>query len=441
MQEKASYWDRVKFLANDTNVKADTFFPLNSIHTSGLIGFDGSSNGIHSQQDLIDIGYGSNVSAYSIIKKIAQTGASIKLDLYKIDKSGKRVLVDSGELFEILKYPAVMQGKNLTQYDWMEIALTYLLATGNLYQRGVTATGFGDIWQQLEFLPSGITTPIIPDSFFKEPLGYEVNDMVATKPYGFKEVIHTKFVSLTTHGLNYFIGLSPLQAAMYSLTGSTDIQKAISVMVKNQGVRGVLTNESERSMTAEERDQAQNIADAKLRGTSKFNKVMVSNSKMNYLQIGMSATDLKIIESGVLTDRQLCNAYSFPSVLLNDPANTSYNNQRTALESLYRLATIPVVHKILQDVNSQFIIQWSKRDKAKYELCMDTSGIEALQPDQIIEAQKDKTVSDAIIAVLIAPITQESKIQTLVYAHGIDEDKAKLIVGNALPPVTKPTIV
>ena len=67
---------------------------------------------------------------------------------------------------------------------------------------------------------------------------------------------------------------------------------------------------------------------------------------------------------------------------------------------------------------------------------LNTSDIEALQGDQSLDAQKDKTVSDAIIAVLAAPISQESKIQTLVYSHQIDEATARKIVGNALPTPT-----
>jgi HK97 family phage portal protein len=430
-----SFWEKIQHLSN-LNVKADNFYPLNSTAISGLIGFDSTENTIQSQQQLIDTGYGQNVTAYSIIKKIAQTGASLPIYIYTTDKTGKKVKVEKGDLFETMKRPATMQGESLSQYDWMEMALTYLLTTGNLYQYGVKATGFGDLWYQLQFLPSGFTCPIVPNSYLSQPLGYSFYDMNKTVNFKFEEVLHTRFISPTTYGLNNFIGLSPLQASIYALTGSTDIQKAIAVMVKNQGVRGVLTNESDRSMTNDERIQAQSIADAKLRGLDKFNKVMVANTKMNYLQIGMSSTDLKIIESGILTDRQLSNAYSFPSVLLNDPANTSYNNYSEAVKALYSIATIPVVTKILDDLNNIWIAQWSKRDKQNYSLEVAVDEIEALQKDQKVIAEKDKINSDAIIAVLASPISQDSKKNILVFTHGLDEETAKAIVGTAMPILT-----
>lgn len=418
----------------DLSLKGDTFIPLTSSKSSYLLGFDGSQGTSKSQQELIDTGYGLNVTAYSIIKKIAQTGASLPLRLYVENKKGEKELVEKGELFELLKRPCMVQGESLSQYDWMELALTYLLASGNLYQKGFQITGFGDLWQGVEILPSGRTSPVVPNSYLVQPLGYEFEDMVSTVNYQYDEIIHTRFISPTTYGLNNFLGLSPLQSAVYSLTGSTDIHKAISVMVKNQGVRGVLTNESDRPMDADVRKKAQRIADERLRGLDNFNKVMVSNTKMNYLQIGMSATDLKIIESNILTDRQLCNAYAFPSVLLNDPANTSYNNYREAMKALYSIATIPVVEKILDDFNLHFISQWSEAERVKYKFEIAKDEIEALQEDQILEAQKDKVNSDAIIAVLSAPISQESKIQILMYTHSIPEENARLIVGNAVTP-------
>jgi HK97 family phage portal protein len=434
---KQSFWEKIVNLSN-LETKGDTFIPLNSVgaYVNTLMGFEGSDSSIKSQQALIDTGYGQNVTAYAIVKSIAQTGASIPIDLCVLNKAGESEVLTKGEFFETLKRPAMMQGESLSKYDWMEMALTYLLTTGNLYQKGVKATGFGDIWFNLEFLPSGLTCPIVPNSFFAQPTGYEVQDMNYTIQVPFDDVLHTRFISPTTYGLNNFIGLSPLQAAVYSLTGSTDIHKAIAIMIKNQGVRGVLSNDTERSMTPEEKAQAQSVSDSKLSGVSKFNKVMVSNAKLTYTQIGMSATDLKVIESGVLTDRQLANAYAYPSVLLNDPANTSYNNQMTANKALYTRATIPVVEKIIDDLNNIWVKQWSKRDGVNYQLKLNTSDIEALQGDQILDAQKDKTVSDAIIAVLAAPISQESKIQTLVYSHQIDEATARKIVGNALPTPT-----
>ena len=183
-------------------------------------------------------------------------------------------------------------------------------------------------------------------------------------------------------------------------------------------------------------EQAKILADKAsetIRGVKNFNKVHVANADMNYLQIGMSATDLKVIESGVLTDRQLCNAYSCPSVLFNDPSNSTYNNYITALKTLYTDAVLPVCNKLLADNNKDWLGQWSLKDNKRYSWQLDTSGIEALQSDQKVEAEKDKSVMEGVNIIMAMPITDEGKQSLLIDTYGYSEDAAKVIAKTVIP--------
>ena len=239
--------------------------------------------------------------------------------------------------------------------------------------------------------------------------------------------MHTKYINPSDKGLQSLEGLSPLQAALYSLTGSSDIQKAISIMVKNQGSRGILTNKGERPLNNEEANRIKNSVNEKIRGIENFNSIHVTGTDVNYLNMGMNATDLKIIESGVLTDRQLSNAFSVPSVLFNDPANSTYNNYTTALKSLYTDAVLPVNNKILQDINNGWLAQYSLRDNKRYRIIQDTSSIEALQADQKEEADKDKANMEGVNTVLNMPITDEAKSRLLQITYGYTEEIANEI--------------
>jgi len=327
----------------------------------------------------------------------------------------------------MLQTPGIYQGKVLSQDDYLEIILTYLLTTGDIYQRGLTSIGFGDLWQQMEILPSGYTLPISGKSYLSPVQGYQFTDKMNTFRIPTEEVLHTKYINPSTLGLQSLEGLSPLQAALYSLTGSTDIQQAISVMTKNQGVRGILTNKGERPLTGEEAKIMKNSVNKKIRGVDNFNSVHVTGVDVNYLNMGMNAADLKLIESGVLTDRQLCNAFSVPSVLFNDPANSTYNNYTTALKSLYTDAVIPANNKILSSINSEWLSQYSLRDGRVYKLVQDTSGVEALQADQKEEAEKDKANMEGVNTILNMPITDEAKSRLLQITYGYPEEIANEI--------------
>jgi hypothetical protein len=149
---------------------------------------------------------------------------------------------------------------------------------------------------------------------------------------------------------------------------------------------------------------------------------------MSYEQIGMSATDLKVIESGVLTDRQLCNAYSVSSRLFNDPANSTFNNVKEATKSLYTEATIPTLNKILEDINFSWLGMWSLRDNKRYSVSLDISGVEALQDDQKVEAEKDKIRMEGVNVILTMTISSEAKAGLLQSEYGYSEEEAQNIV-------------
>ncbi len=406
--------------------QVQTLYSLTDHQPIGLDFLNQNTLNNQSEQQLIDTGYGQNVTAYAIIKKIAQTGADIPKVL--IDENDPEEIIEEGEVFDMLQRPGKYQGETLSQFDYFEALITFLLSSGNTYQRGLTATGFGDLWQKMEIYPSGKTTPLAGNSYLSAIQAFQFTDKDFQFNIPTDDILHTKFVNPTTMGLNSLEGLSPLQAAIFALTGSTDIQKAISIMVKNQGARGVLSNKSDRSMDEKEARLLSDKANEKLRGIKNFNKIHVTNTEMDYVQIGMSATDLKVIESGVLTDRQLCNAYSVSSRLFNDPANSTFNNVREATKSLYTEATIPVLNKLLEDINFGWLGMWSLRDNKRYKIQLDTSGIEVLQDDQKIEAEKDKIRMEGVNVILTMTISSEAKSGLLQSEYGYSEEDANKIV-------------
>lgn len=415
----------------------ENFYRITDQTTSGLIGFEGFNKSNQNEQKLIDEGYGSNVTAFAIIKRIADAGADIQKDL--IDENNPEEVITEGELYEILQEPGFLQGEVLTQFDYFESLITHLLASGNCYQKGQAPLGFGKEWRRMEILPSGLIYPLVDDRSYRTPIkGYQFNDKNG-QPIKFEadQVIQTKYVNPTKHGLNSYEGLSPLQASLYSLTGSNDIQKAIAIMVKHQGARGIITNKGERILDPEEVDNISDRLNADIKGLQNFNNVHATSSDLDYVQIGLSANDLKIIESGVLTDRQLCNAYGVSSRLFNDPANSTFNNVKEANKSMYQNAVLPTLNKILEDINRFWLSQWSLRDNKKYKLILNTSGVEALQSDQKTEAEKDKITIEGVSVVLNMPISDEGKKQLLVDQYGFTEEKADIIVDGSREIMTE----
>lgn len=198
-------------------------------------------------------------------------------------------------------------------------------------------------------------------------------------------------------------------------------------MVKNQGIRGLISSNSDRVMKPEEAKLMQSKFDKEHLGIKNFAKTNITSASVTYTQMGLSASDLKLIESGVLTDRQLCNAFGVSSRLFNDPANSTFNNVKEARKDMYTNAVVPALNKLLEDINREWLKQWSEKDNKNYSLQLDTSSVEALQADQKEEADKDKAEMEGVNVILNMPITKEGKSVLLVDTYGYSKEKADAV--------------
>ena len=417
--------------AFDTIVNKETF-SLQTPNLNGLLtGFDSGNvnHSVQNEQKLIDTGYGQNVTVYSIINKITTTGADIPLIVWDKRKDEE---VESGKVFDILKQPAIYRGEFLNTKEWIEACFIYLLSSGNLYQRKTNLADFKN-YDSLEIIPSGIIQPLEPTSYLTMASGYKLTDKLKQYRIDVDVMSHLKYINPTTIGLDSLEGLAPLQAGLYSLTGSTDIQKALSVLVKNQGVRGILTNESNRNgggvnLGREEAKAVKDKISSMIRGIDKVNQVAVTGASLKYQAMGMTANDLQLMQSGVLTDRQLCNLFNIDSKLFNDPSSSTFNNLNEATKGMYNNAILPNLNKIVGKFNQDIVKPLNNRYRTNEEVRIDISKVEALQADQKLQAEKNKINADGFNVVLNMPISNDSKKEVLVYTYGITEELADKIV-------------
>ena len=390
------------------------------------VGDDYTSNKQKDLGTLINDSYGSNSIVYAIIRKISQTMADVPLYVY--DKK-KEEVVTNGELVDILNTPAIYQGELLSTKEWLEILAIFLFSSGNVFQVKTIPVGFNSV-KGFTILPSQKVTPQQTNSFLYSPSYYTFNDKTKKNKYNADEIVHTKFLNPTSYGINTGLGLSPLQAGIYSLIGSNDTHKALSVLMKNQGVRGILTNESDRNLDNSLISAIKRKINNTIRGIDKINSVHVSNTKMKYIPMGMSAGDLKLIESGVLTDRQICNIFGVDSKLFNDVASSTFNNVKEANKSFYQNVILPNISRFITVFNENITADFNKKNKTNLIVKYDISSIDALQVDKKELAIRQRTTADGINRILTANTDKKGKISALVYTFQMSEELATSIVSN-----------
>ena len=387
----------------------------------------GSNFDIGKTEGVIDKAYINNGDVYAIVKKIADNAKHIPRELWRKD-NGEWTQVTEGDLFQI-----VTQRPNDYQniHDFVEQSITNLLTKGNTFRRGRKTPGFGEAFQEIIMVNNNILTidcKIEDFNYIPKQYKLELGKNKLIVPV--EDMNHVKFYNPSDYGMSSCLGLSPLQAGLLSLVASNDNKTAQSVLVRNQGIRGLITSRSERAQTPEERNQIQQAADNRMMGASKFGKAIATSANVDFIQMGMDATQLKIIESAVMKLRDLCNLYGVDSSLFNDPANKTYNNRKEAEKSMFTNAVIPVNAKDIQSLSEWLLPAWNERDNTIYEIRQNLSSIPVLHEDEDKRAAKQEKISKIIISILEAQISNEQKVYSLIRSLNLSEDEAKEIVGN-----------
>ena len=387
----------------------------------------GSNFDIGKTEGVIEKGYISNGDVYSIVKKIADNAKHIPRELWRKD-SDDWVKVTEGDLYEIVtKRPNDQQ--NI--HDFIEQSVTNLLTKGNTFRRGRKTPGFGEAFQEILMVNNNIITiDCMVEDFNYIPKQYKLELGKNKLIIPVEDMNHVKFYNPSDYGMSSCLGLSPLQAGLLSLVASNDNKTAQSVLVRNQGIRGLITSRSERAQTPEERNQIQQAADNRMMGASKFGKAIATSANVDFIQMGMDATQLKIIESAVMKLRDLCNLYGVDSSLFNDPANKTYNNRKEAEKAMFTNAVIPVNEKDIHSLSQWLLPGWNEKDNTTYQIRQNLSSIPVLHEDEDKRAAKQEKVSKIFISILEAQISNEQKVFSLMRSLDYSEEEAQEIVGN-----------
>lgn len=314
--------------------------PLTSHDTTYLSlinNFFGFIIGKHGQEQYAHA-YGENPLVYMIVNKIACTTAAI--NRVYLNNDGEIIEDSRSDLAQIMEQPNRMQ----TLQDFYEDLLENLLLTGNAYIRRVNGV-------------AGMGTELISWVSYRVEINAnnigEVISYTYVKPDGSQitvaadEVLHIRMSNVVNvDNTNIHYGLSPLQASWIVVQSSTEKFKADASIFKNRGIVGILTNASDNAMLPQERKRLQEEYDNEVGGSDKYNKIKVTTARLQYIQTGMSPTDLKLLEGIMSSLRTLCSIYGISSILFNDNENSTYNNVAEAKRDAFINVYLPLAKKV-----------------------------------------------------------------------------------------------
>ncbi len=367
---------------------------------------------------LIENSYEKNVDVYAVIKKIVDVSKSIPWIVEEMKPDGTFEPIKDSTLHELMYQPNLTKG-----YTWNDIEeqlLIYLLASGNAYLYGQTGI-MGATILEVDVLPANNVEIKCNNSFFLPELKYKF--AINGKSYEFEKesIAHIKLFNpvYTTIEESYY-GLSPIQVASMVIQTGNDRWEASAALNQNRGAIGLITDKSGRPMTPTEAAKVQSDFDRQTSGTNNFGRIKVTNKDLNYIQMAMSPSDLKLIEMGVVNLRAICNLFGLDSSLFNDPDNKTYNNRNEAEKALYTNAVKPVSDK-MAEIFTMFLCK-NHFPGRKVRMRQDFENIEVLQENFKEKAEVFTTLKEAGI------VTANEAREKLKYDTVADPAADKLVV-------------
>jgi HK97 family phage portal protein len=312
---------------------------------------------------------------YRRLKHSMRNGANQKSIDYALElkeQAFEDVVDERDPLYKLINQPNPLQGYP----EWYENMKGFQLITGNGYTHFVELGdgSIGEMW----VMPSQFTK-IIANASYETLVQAYILDV-----YGFsgerleaESVMHWKYWNPDYDGVgSHLYGMSPLKAVRNSIRLGNDGDLALSKAFRNGGASGVVFPDDPDidRLTEEQRSQLEHYLRS-MSGPDNYKSWLVSSAKLGFQAFGIPPVDLEILESGKHSQRDICNAFNYPSELLNDPDNKTNANKEQSRKQLYLDNVIPSLVRDFAEMNRSIVPRFKNK---RYHLDFDVQSIDAI---------------------------------------------------------------
>ena len=325
-------------------------------------------------EDYINEVYAGNGDVYSLINKIISMSRQGEIKLRKKTNDGYED-IEGHELNTFLG----MVNRNMTFEQFWAAHFIYKLAVGNSYwYKPLLESGLNKGKTiSLHIMPAQFTEVIAGD-WINPVQGYQLN-FNPTVEFSDEEVFHSKFFDPRFDESHFLYGISPLKAAAQIVAKLNEAEKSEQRQFENQSPPYILYKKdptgSANITTQQKKDLQKELRD--LAADKKRGRPMFLKFEPGIEKLGISPVDLNILQSSQEGMRRLCNIYQFPSVLMNDTANSTYNNIETARKSAWTDCIIPHNKTFAKELTLFLISPIAQYEG--YEYYFDYSKVQELQ--------------------------------------------------------------
>lgn len=285
--------------------------------------------------------YAKNVIAFQSINKIAEAVASIKFNLFR----GQQELV-AHPLLDLLAKPNPLQSGT----EYIRAKVGYLMIAGNGYEERVKIGQ--DVRELYQLRPDRMKVVPSPAGM---PAGYVYAVGGRTITWDVdpatldSDVRHLKLFN----PIDDWYGMSPIEAGAYSIDQHNESMAWMQALLQNSArPSGALVVSNGNSLTDDNFNRLKSQIEEQYSGSGNAGRPMLLEGGLDWKSMGLSPTDMGIIEAKYSAARDVALAFGVPPQLLGIPGDNTYSNYAEARLAFWEDTVLPLLDMIVQDWNA-----------------------------------------------------------------------------------------
>jgi HK97 family phage portal protein len=320
-----------------------------------------------------DEGYVRNVIAHRAVGLVAGAAAHVPWRLFD-RRDGGAVRLHAHPVLKLLTKPNPFQGGA----ELFESLYAYRLIAGNAYLQaaGPKEGAPMELYSLRPDRVSVIAGHHGHPAGYRYTLGDSYTDYPLDRLNGRSKILHLK----EFHPLNDWYGLSPIEAAAYSIDQHNQAGAWNQALLQNgarpSGALVVKTQEQGGSDTLSD-EQYQRIRqqmDDQFSGAGNAGRPLLLEGGLDWREMSLSPREMDFIEAKNSAARDIALAFGVPPQLLGIPGDNTYSNLAEARLALWEQTILPLVDSMCDALNNWLLVSYGEG----LELGYDTDNISAL---------------------------------------------------------------
>ncbi|MGB1540580.1 MAG: phage portal protein, partial [Rickettsiales bacterium] len=316
-------------------------------------------------QKFADEGYIRNVVAHRAVSLVTEGAASVPWALFETTQ-GKAKRISHHPLLSLLQKPNPTQGGA----ELFQSLYAFRLIAGNAY---LQAAGPKDASpMELYGLRPDRVSVIAGKGGVPAGYRYTVGDAYTDYPVdrmsGYSRILHLK----NFHPLNDWYGLSPIEAAAYSIDQHNQSGAWNQALLQNgarpSGALVVNMRDGGAGVLSEEQySRVRQQIDDQFSGAINAGRPLLLEGGLEWKDMSMSPRDMDFIEAKHSAARDIALAFGVPPQLLGIPGDNTYSNLAEARLALWEQTILPLVDATCDALNNWLVPRYGGKLELRYD--------------------------------------------------------------------------